>query len=379
MRKKEIFFCLLMLFLLPTYYAQGVLYPSGGMVGQIILLLFFLISLFYFFKVLFFTKERLPLFIKIWTGLLLLNIIGFFLKGKFDNENISILRSILLNLLPFYAFYYFAQKGILKRQHLIAVLTVLTPLCIVLFIQSNLQLQDLRNREDVVDNTIYLFLGLIPFVFLFKRKVYAIIALLIFWIFIVQSAKRAAVVCGAAGILLFFYYQLKTLNKQYLIRSYFIGIGLIFGISYWGYNYFTENEFLLTRIMQMSEGDTSGRDQLSKAVFFSWYESNNLMVYLFGRGFNTSSEVTTHVSHNDWLEMLAGFGILGFFIYFSIFSIAFKEFLHKNWSFDKKIIFICIIMIGVVTSLTSRWYWSSFAYSQCLLLPYILATRNNEK
>lgn len=378
MRKEEKKICMLMLFLLTAYYAQGFFFSSVPAISQIMLILFFLLSTFYFLKVVFFNKEKLPVFVKFWTGLLLLNIVSFIIKGNFEYENATILRTILLNLLPFYAFYYFAQKGILKRQHLIAVLLVLIPICILKFIESNIRLQDLRNREDVVDNTIYLFLGLIPFVFLFKRKIYAIIVLLIFWFFIVQSAKRAAVVCGAAGILLFFYYQLKTLNKRYLIRNYVVGIGLILGISYWGYKYFTENEFLLTRMKQMSEGDSSGRDQLGKTVFFSWYESDDLMVYLFV-GFNTSSEVTTHVSHNDWLEMLAGFGLLGFFIYFSIFSIAFKEFLHKNWNFDKKIIFICIIMIGVVTSLTSRWYWLSFAYSQCLLLPYILATRNNEK
>lgn len=367
-----------MLLLLITYYAQGVLYTSGGVVGQIILMLLFIFSLLYFFVVLLFTREKLPFFVKAWTALLLLNVTGFFLSGEYGIENISILKSILLNLLPFYGFYYFAKKGILTKNHLIVVLVALIPICVVTFIQSNLQLREIKNKEEVVDNTVYLFLGLIPFIFLFKRKIFAIITLIILWIFLVQSAKRAAIICGIIGMLFFFYYQLKLTNKQNLIRNYLVGFILISGLSYWGYRSFTENEFLISRLNQMIEGDTSGRDVLSQSIFTTWLESNSLPVYFFGMGFNTSKDITIHVSHNDWLEMLAGFGLFGFCIYLSIFAGALRELRKKDWVLNKKLIFTCIILIGLITSLTSRWYWASFAYSQCLLLPYILATRKYE-
>ncbi|TYB79042.1 O-antigen ligase family protein [Bizionia myxarmorum] len=371
---KDKYICNFLLILVLLYYGQGIVYPMGSVLSQASLLILMLASIVYFIKELFLEKLKISLFVKAWTALLLLNVIGFFLKGKF--ESFGALQSILLNMLPFYTFHYFSRKDVLTKNNLITLLVLLLPIFIYKFIQSNIELQALKNREDVVDNTIYMFLGLIPFAFLFKRKLFSLITLLVLWIIIVQSSKRAAIICGAYGVLLFYYYQLKTVNKKHQLLNYIFTISVIFGLSYLGYNYLMTNDYILLRLEYMYEGSSSGRDRLNEIVFAAWYESNNYITLLFGNGFATSGDVTINVSHNDWLDLLASFGLLGFGLYATLFYSSLKEIISGNWILNKKVAFMCLMGIGLVTSLTSRWYGSSFGYSQMLLLPYLLATKN---
>ena len=73
--------------------------------------------------------------------------------------------------------------------------------------------------------------------------------------------------------------------------------------------------------------------------------------------------------------MLASFGLLGFLLYFTLFVTLLFAAFEKGWDKNKKIIFICFLGIAFLMSMTSRWYWSSFAYFNFLILPYLLATK----
>lgn len=362
-----------MLFFLLVYLAQGVVYPKGAIFSQISYVIFISFSFVFFIKVML-SNLKFTLFVKAWTALLFINVLGFILKGDYLNyRNIQI---IILNLLPFYAFYYFSKEGIFKTIHLQVILMILLPMFIYKFMTTNIALQLLKNRQNVVDNTIYHFLGLIPFAFIFKRKYISLAILFIIWAYIVRSAKRAAIISGSFGILLFFYYQFRTVNKVFWFFQYLFIVSIIFGVSYFGYQYLMANDYILIRLNAMLEGDSAGRDRISEIVFAHWLDARNPLNQLFGSGFEISGDITENVSHNDWLEMLASFGIMGFIIYLTLFYSAAREIVFGEWIFQKKIIFICIIGIALITSMTSRWYGSSFPYSQMLLLPYLLATKD---
>jgi len=331
-----------------------------------------------YFLILFLSSRyKFEAFLKAWTCFLLLNVMYFFLEGGL--VFLSAFQSVLLNMLPFFAFYFFAQKDVLKRKHLIAFFIVILPLVIFRFLYSSIDLQEESGRENVVDNTIYMFFGLLPFVFLFKRNVIMVILLLLLWIFLIQSGKRAALGAGIITFVVLFYYQLNLIrNRKYFFLYLVFSTMFFFILSFWGYSYFLENEFLVRRIELMLMGDSAGRDRLANVVFKSWYEVDDIFMYLFGQGFHTSAKVSSHVSHNDWLEVLASYGLVGTLVYFSIFASAYKKSRLKDWKPYKKAAFICIILIALLASVTSRWFWSAFPYSQMLLLPYLMATYNRE-
>lgn len=367
--------CLLMLMLIIIYYSQGVLYPMGTILSQTALLLLLAISGAYLVMYIFVVR-RSSSFVRAWTILLMLNLIYFVFDGSL--AHIDSFQAVLLNMLPFYAFFIFAQENILQRRHLIIFFLVLLPLVIVRFVTSYVELQEFRNKEDVVDNTVYMFFGLLPFVFLFKNRIISISILFTILTFIIQSGKRAAFVAGIITLVVYIYFSFKSFKgNQYYFWRILLFLVLFLVVGAWGYNRFLENEFLIYRLTLMLEGDSAGRDLLASQVFDFWYDSDNVFVYLFGHGFQTSEKVTSIGSHNDWLDILASFGIFGFLSYVFLFVFAGKEIFWNDWNYMYKGCFISLILIAFVASLTSRWYWSSFAYSQMLLLPYLVA--NNSK
>lgn len=102
----------------------------------------------------------------------------------------------------------------------------------------------LSESTDLVNNIAYSFVALIPFVFLFKqKKIFAIASMMILMFFIIQGGKRGALIAGTIGLLFFIYYSLKTVEKKYRYRSFiFVFIG-VFGLSYFVYNVFQNNDF----------------------------------------------------------------------------------------------------------------------------------------
>ena len=313
---------------------------------------------------------------RVWLIFMVMYIIYFLLYDNFAEY--SILKMVLLNFLPFFPFYYFSQKEILTRKLLIAFFLILLPVLIQKFNQSINQLRLEEMREDVVDNTVYLFIGLLPFVFLFRQKVLSFLFLMIIWFYMIQSAKRAAIICGMVALgLIVFEYLYASENKS-KFKRYFFAVLLLFAVGYFGYDLYQQNQYVIDRMTLMMEGQSSGRDLLIETLTSFWFQSNRLIPYLFGFGYNASSLHSVHVSHNDWVDMLVSFGLMGIVVYFALFRLLFMQVLQKGWTREKKIILILVLCIAIITSLTSRWYWSTFAYMQILILPYLLATYNKE-
>src|SRR5690554_4152938 len=207
----------LLFILFAIYYAQGSLYNQGSIISRIVLTIILLISTFYLIKTLFAFKKK-PLFYKAWTTLLIVNTIGFFIFGKpLDPLHYEMFKAIVMTSLTFYPFYYFSQNETLNSKHLIRFFVVMLPITILQYDlnASNLLDGSYSVNENLVNNISYSFVALIPFTFLFKRKnILAIGAISIIIFFIVQGAKRGALIAGAIGILYFVYYQLRISEKE---------------------------------------------------------------------------------------------------------------------------------------------------------------------
>ncbi len=375
-RTRDKVICYLLLLMIVGYYSQSLVFSEGSPIGQGFLAVIFLLSFIYLFKLLR-IRNKFTNFMKIWLFFIVMYLFYFLLYGNFADY--SIVKMVLLNFLPFFPFYYFSEKEILTRKHLIAFFLFVLPVFILQFNRSIHQLRLEEMREEVVDNTVYLFIGLLPFVFLFRNKLLSFLFLMIIWFYMIQSAKRAAIVCGIAALVLIVFEYLYASEGKAKIKRYFVSIVLLIAVGYYGYGLYVQNQYLMERMALMMEGYSSGRDVLIETLFGVWFQSDRLIPYLFGFGYNASSLHTVHVSHNDWVDMLVSFGLMGIIVYFTLFRLLFMQLLRKGWAREKKIILILVLSIAIITSLTSRWYWSSFAYMQMLILPYLLATYNKNK
>lgn len=373
------------LLLFVVYFAQGALYAQGSVISQLALILILGISIVYFVK-LFFLKFYKGLFFNAWTFLLLLNVIGFVFTAKFSNSShTNMFKGVLLNSLPFYPMYYFSMIGALKAKNLIRFFIIMLPVTYFRFKFNEAQIlleKLLGAGGELVNNTSYAFVTLIPYVFLIKRKkIVAMAAMAFLMFFIILGSKRGAMIAGTIGLFYFVYYQLRTVKGNEKLKAYIlIFIGLL-GLSYFAYDFFLENEYLVQRMQSLGEeGGSSGRDRIYSQIFNNWASTDNPLYLLFGYGFASSLKMNTLglFAHNDWLELLSNFGLLGVGIYLILFYSGTKYIRYPQWGVDKQIIMLAIISMWFFTTLVSMSYSSTTGGLQAIILGYMLGSKSRE-
>lgn len=376
--KIDKYIVIILFLLIVIYFSQDVLYSGGGSpIAQVSLFLVFSISGFYWIKIMKLRKGK-SLFFSAWTFLLFLNIFGYIFTADFSfYGHYHQFKTILMVSLVFYPFYYFSRKGVLKSKHLIWFYLIMLPIIIgQYYFQMN---QILTRREfgniNIVNNTAYTFVFFLPYLFLLKRKkILSMLLAFVMLLFIIQGAKRGAMIIGAIGVILFAYYQLKTLEKKNRYKGFILVVIGFTALVYFGYEYFQRNEYLIVRLSSIGEGDSSGRNIIYFNLFNTWANSDSIINILFGYGYGSSIKLsgTGNWAHNDWLELLINFGILGVIIYTTIFFSAIRFTLSKKCNTDKRILMLTVLIIWFFTSMVSMNYNGVNSVFQSILLAYLL-------
>lgn len=365
-----------LLLLIVIYISQGPLYPQGTLFSQITLVLIFLISGFYLVKTL--LQKNKTFFYTAHTGFLFLNIIGFIFTSAFLRPaSIDGLKAVLLVALPFYPFYYFAQKGSLRDKHLILLFLVLIPISIMNFYYSRSVLLVGKSDDSfITNNAAYRFVFLLPFVFLFREKrVYAYLSLLVLFAFIIQGAKRGAAVAGFAAGFFVLLHLLTNVPKKNKLWGYMLALIGVAIVVIYSYNYYLSSEYLSTRLLRsIEEGDSSYRDVLYSSILNGWYNSENPLNLFFGYGFRGSTLLTPsgHVAHNDWLEALSNYGFVGVIMYLFVFVSMLHFTFKTNLSRENKYLMFSVLSIWIITTIISMNYTAESAIFQSIILAYMV-------
>lgn len=312
-----------------------------------------------------------------WTVLLLLNIFGFILTANFDENHVSMFKNTLICSLTFYPFFYYGKRELINPKHFLWFFFFMLLVAVLQFFNTTASLMAEQNGENVVNNVAYMFVLLIPFVFLIRKSRLTSGAILgIILLFIIFGNKRGALITAVVGVLFYAYYQLRTIEKHNRIKGYATVLILFVSLGYFTYQTFESNEFLINRMIQLSEGNTSNRTEIYSAIINTWVNSKNPLNIFFGYGFASSIKITgTHFAHNDWLELLSNFGLLGVTVYFIIFASALRYIRRNVWDTNKKILMLVILSMWFMTTLYSMWYTSLNAALNVMLFGYLIGSR----
>ncbi|WP_418637609.1 O-antigen ligase family protein [Winogradskyella sp.] len=377
---------LLLLYLL--YFSQGIVYGQSSIISQLALLCILIICCVSLVKSFLLVRKH-NYFYKIWTSFLFLNILGFILTSSFSNViNFGMFKGVLVTSLSFYPFYYVSLKMIQIKQYLTVFLFLMLPLSIAHYYTNQISIfaDRITDNTNVVNNAAYLFVSLIPFLFFIKRKIISYILLAIISFFIIGAAKRGALIAGILGVLVYLYYLLKEQsieNKLKRIRIYLVLlIGLII-VGYFAYNQFLENEFLKNRLEEMVEGNTSNRTENYTLIWEGWLSAESFVHLIFGFGFAASREMTGGLfAHNDWMEALSNFGLLGFTLYLFLFINLIKNIKKNTCTLEERMQLIAITLIWFFMTLVSMFYTSLNSFLMVMLLGYLIGRdkiRNDSK
>lgn len=324
-------------------------------------------------------------FFNLWTTLLGLNIVGFTFTGSLANPyHYSMIKGILLTGLIFYPFYHLSKRNVIKPKHLIRFLGVLTPLFILQFhFRADTILSERGSGQtDVVNNAAYLFVGLIPYLFFItKRKIFASVWIVIILFYIIQSAKRGAVIAAGVGFISFAYFHIRTLERKNKIKGYILVLLAFIGFIYFARDLYESNSYLMMRMESISDGGFSGRDIIYRNLINSWIGSDNIINLIFGFGFASSLTYSGLglSAHNDWLELLVNFGLIGVLIYGGLFVSGFKKVLSTKWLIERKLILFTILLIILVNTMVYRFYSEVNSFLYVVILGYLFGTESMMK
>ena len=305
---------------------SGVFFSTA--ISKLFQLLVILISLYYTVDVN--LKYKMPLYYKGLNILVLMFFVYgflFMLQGNIYYHRIEVSRtSYLLNisrsLLPIYAFYAFTKQGLLTEKSMKFWFVVFLLSAIVNYYhQQTVTLAKFDELgidvEGVTNNAGYVFLGLIPAIVVFRKKpIIQYVLLAICGYFILNAAKRGAILTFAICFVVFLVNNYKTAPSKRTKRLMVFGGLLIIGAGIWYVNYIIENNaYFNSRIIETQEGDSSGRDALFASYYEHFINETNQFIIMFGNGANGWLKFAQNYAHNDWLAIAIDQGLLGLMVY----------------------------------------------------------------
>lgn len=219
------------------------------------------------------------------------------------------------------------------------------------------------NTEDTRSNLVYWSLCSFPFVFLIPKRWAQLTLFGFLFIIVVITGKRSALLSFLA-IALIWFFSLKKENTH-KFRSYFIAILFVAASLYISSHYLgVFSDFLFGRMGGMVEDQGSGRIPLYRDVLNSM-DSFNVFDWLVGRGMGSITLSGHTNAHNDALQMLFEYGIIGLVLYIIMFVKLFKR-CRTVRSVDDNLFlgyvscFVIFVVLGMVSNLVVFFSYFTF-------------------
>lgn len=185
---------------------------------------------------------------------------------------------------------------------------------------------------SIVNNKSYSLVALFPVLSVFWNKKLLMILLMTASLFLVVFClKRGAIIIVTILYVSSIYYVYlqekgRGLKGRLLLFVLFLLVLSIVTTLYWVYN---SNDFLQDRIEETLEGSSSGRDIIYMQIWDAWLNSDFLLM-MIGHGPISTLSASINYAHNDWLEILYDFGIIGLVLYIGICMRIFVFFRKSN-------------------------------------------------
>ena len=306
-------------------------------------------------------KSSHSLFEKMIILFVFLNIIYFLLSVIYMPPDFGMVGDILVALLSLSFFSYMGDRGYLNSKFLLVALTLLLIGSVLGYYHTETSAIKASGHENVTVNASSAFLMLLPLVMLVRNDVIKIICFTVCLLFIIASAKRGNIIAAVIPTICFIILLLKGKDRKSLIRALFL-IAVLIAVGGFLYNHFLTDEYLIHRVEETLEGRSSGRDVIYADAWYAWYHSDSIIHYLFGFGFDGTilhPQMKGMHAHNDWLEILVDYGLVGVVIYLMIFICFYIE-IRKTKDFEFKLVMLSAFFIWLFKTAYSMGFTEAY-------------------
>ncbi len=249
-----------------------------------------------------------------------LNVIYFFFSFMWQVPESTNFGNVLCSMLPIPLFFIIAANGAITRRSLTIFLLLSCIAGYFYFTHAESVIIEKALSGEAGNFTINnstIFLVIIPLLFFVRNKWVVIGVSLVIIFFIIYGAKRGNII---SAVLPFYLLARMNMKSNRSLISEVLLIMVVAAITYFAYYTMMNSEYLVSRIAKTLEGDTSNRNIIYAAAYNTWLNAENIHNTIFGFGTDGTTHLIGIRAHNDWLEILIDFGILGIFFYFLFLS-----------------------------------------------------------
>lgn len=304
---------------------------------------------------------------------LTLNLLYFLYRYFEMNIEFTTIGNTFVALMPFIALTRLGRIQNVLTSKWLTISAILLTLCAISYFEYSRSFLLLKMRaegfsgDDVTLNASVVFLMLLPLCILLKNRILSLSIVCICIYFLISSVKRGNIIASIIPLANFVYELWKSTSKKFFKRALLI-IALVF-ITSWAIDLITSNDFFQLRLQQTIQGNSSHRDLIYQTMWNLWYAKANLLQHIFGYGYNGTVLYSGigYMAHNDWLEVLVDFGLIGAVSYLAIFISMIKS----SLDFDNKLyrnVLWTIIAVWIFKSAYSMGFTDE--YLSILALPY---------
>lgn len=346
--------CNIYLFVWCLYLLQGSLYESGSVISQFLLIITLSMSSYHFVKIvrqsnkpIYFVGLDMLLFMFTIYGVILMITDGAKTNGLIMRPpTFFYLKNILISLLPIYSCYYYSKNGMLTKETLIRFIPLFLIVAIVQY--DYYQRQELMNiisgREDITNNSGYVFLSLIPCMYIFKNRLLQVSGIIVCLLFVLFSVKRGAILVAGVTMIVYVFQQMRNVSSNrkilFLLLMFFVGILLFQFLE----DTLFQNDYFISRVEDTMEGDSSDRDHIYSDILGK-YQSFNIHELVLGIGADGTLKISHSYAHNDWLEILVNQGFVGIIMFFVYWRFFYMTTQSNNLSqLSRDVLFVILII-----------------------------------
>lgn len=209
-------------------------------------------------------------------------------------------------------------------------------------IYAKLNIQEIYNRTAVV-NYVYYVLVFFPWILLASNKRLRNFSILIIVVMVLISMKRGAIVVFPIMFFVFYFIDGKVNNRRIknALRVFVMFLLIIVGLVYIDQLY---DGYISNRFTYESLASGSGRDTIYTMVINNIL-NRNIADFLIGLGSGSTTLYIGAAAHNDWLEFIFSFGLIGVFLYMNLFIILIRK-TYK--SIKNKFIYSSLYAVSII-------------------------------
>lgn len=221
--------------------------------------------------------------------------------------------------------YFYTKYSVLDEKFFITIFFLIIVLYgIISFLNIGIRM-DYGRGLSIADNTGYTLVTILPAVFLISKKKWMFAtSLFIIILGAIICGKRGALLALAVALIPISRYILTIYSKgsiKSIIFVIFTILAILITINWFG----TFINATILRFQSLEDDGGSGRDMIYQ-LYFDHYAMSDPLHQIFGHGLHAGQFGKNHrfafiplLAHNDWLEMLFDFGIVGICIFVTFF------------------------------------------------------------